>query len=135
MGSRSTPKSFNAKTISLYQRRERRGEIVSKSNPEFKLPSVTASDNDIKNFITHEISFLSEASDDSALSRIFALITYVNSLSESRRAGIFDKLIEYLHKLKKKLDSIGKTWGVDSYTISVGWLKIDLSLTFKIPET
>lgn len=60
---------------------------------------------------------------------------YVNSLPESRRAGLLDKLVEYLHKLKEKLDSIGKGWGVDSYSISVGYLKLGLTLNFKIPET
>lgn len=100
---------------------------------KFVLPRVNATDNDIEAFIDTEIANLSKTQDVSALSRIFRVIAYVNSLEQKRRAGILDKLLKYLHELKKKLDAIGKTWGLDSYSISVSNIGLNLTLNFKIP--
>ncbi|MFZ0965676.1 MAG: hypothetical protein WAN82_03510 [Candidatus Bathyarchaeia archaeon] len=102
---------------------------------KFSLPSVTASDSDIERFIDSETKFISQAQDVSALSRIFGVIAYINSLEQPRRAGLLERLLKYLHELKKKLDSIGKTWGVDSYSIGVEFTGLSLTLNFKIPET
>jgi hypothetical protein len=56
---------------------------------------------------------------------------FFNSLSEERRADILEKMLEYLRKLKKKLDKIAKEWGVHSYSIDVGFTGVTLSLEFE----
>jgi len=53
-------------------------------------------------------------------------------LSPVERVGILDKLIEYLAKLKSRLDDVGKEWGVESYSLGVGFTGVEVTLNFKL---
>jgi hypothetical protein len=85
----------------------------------------------LQSFFEDELEKIDTLEGDKLLARIFGVILYFNSLPEKRKAGLFDKMVEYLRKLKGKLDKIAKVWGVSNYSIGVSapW-GVNISLTF-----
>lgn len=81
-------------------------------------------------FFNEEEKKLMEIEPDEILARSFGVILFFNSLSDRQKAGVLNRLLNYLKKLKKKLDDVARDWGVDRYEIKVG-LGVSLSLTFK----
>ena len=97
-----------------------------------KIPDRTiARDEVVTSFFTGQTARLERAKGDDVLESAFGVVMFFNSLSEKRRAGIIEKMLEYLKKLKKKLDAIAKEWGVHGYSIDVGSTGITLSLEFQ----
>jgi len=68
---------------------------------------------------------------DELVARSFGVILFFNSLSDKQKAAILERLVNYLKKLKKKLDVIAKEWGVSNYAIGVSFTGVNLSLTFE----
>jgi len=96
-----------------------------------KIPDkTTASDKALVSFFMEQVQQLGKIKGDDVLENAFATVMFFNSLSEERRADILEKMLEYLKKLKKKLDKIAKEWGVHSYSIEVGSIGVALSLEF-----
>jgi hypothetical protein len=92
-----------------------------------------ASNEELTSFFTEQATQLGKIKGNDILENAFGVVLFFNSLSEERRAGILDKILKYLKKLKKKLDAIAKEWGVHSYSIAVSSTGITLSLEFE-PE-
>jgi F0F1-type ATP synthase delta subunit len=90
-----------------------------------------APDKELVSFFTEQAHELEKAKGDDVLANAFCVVGFFNSLAEQRRASILDKMLEYLKKLKEKLDGIAKEWGVHSYSIEVGFTGITLSLEFE----
>jgi hypothetical protein len=90
-----------------------------------------ASEAALASFFTKQAMELEKIKGDDILENAFGVVMFFNSLSEKRKAGVLDKVLEYLKKLKKKLDAIAKEWGVHSYAIDVGLTGITLSLEFE----
>jgi len=96
-----------------------------------KIPDKTISSPEgLISFFKEEEKKLMEIEPDEVLRRSFGVILFYNSLSDRQKAGVLDRLLNYLKKLKEKLDDIARDWGVDRYEIKVG-LGVSLSLTFK----
>jgi hypothetical protein len=97
-----------------------------------KIPDrAIASDKALVSFFTEQAQQLGKIKGDDVLENAFGTVMFFNSLSEERRAGILQKMLEYLKKLKKKLDMIAKEWGVHSYSIALGFTGVTLSLEFE----
>jgi hypothetical protein len=101
-----------------------------------KFPDRTISSPEaIESFFEEEEKKLVEIEADELLARSFGVILFFNSLSDSQKAGVLDRLLKYLKELKKKLDGIAKDWGVSNYKIGVSFTGVQLSLTFETKET
>jgi hypothetical protein len=97
-----------------------------------KIPDKTISTNNaILSFFKVRIGELDRIEGNSILENAFGTVMYFNSLSERQKSGVLGKLIEYLKKLKEKLDHIAKDWGAISYTIGVELFNVTLSIDFK----
>ena len=68
----------------------------------------------------------------SFFARVLGVIMFFNSLSDKQKAGILDKIVNYLRRIKEKLDEIAREWGISSYSIGVSapW-GINISVTFE----
>lgn len=97
-----------------------------------KIPDRTiASDQTLVSFFREQAEQLGKIKGDDVLENAFGVVMFFNSLSEERRAGLLEKILEYLKKLKERLDRIAKEWGVHSYSINVGLAGVTLSLEFE----
>ena len=89
----------------------------------------------LETFFDDEIKNIDEVSGDDLLARMVGDILYFNSLEEQQKIRLLDKIVEYIKKVKEKLDQIGKNWGVSAYSISVTTPGvITISLNFTIPK-
>ena len=89
----------------------------------------------LESYFDDEIKNIDKVTGDELLARIFGDVLYFNSLEEQQKVGLLEKIVEYLKKLKEKLDQIGKDWGVSGYSISVTAPGvITVSLNFTIPS-
>jgi len=60
------------------------------------------------------------------------LILKFDTLTESHKISLFDKLMKWVEKLKSLLEEYGKKVGVDSFSIQVGFpWGVSVSFTFK----
>jgi hypothetical protein len=96
-----------------------------------KIPSRSIASDELASFFTDQAQQLGKIKGNDVLENAFGVVMFFNSLSEERRAGILDKVLEYLKKLKEKLDAIAKDWGIHSYAIGVSLTGITLSLEFE----
>ena len=96
-----------------------------------KIPDKSVASDKAIIFITEQTKRLQTIKGDDVLENAFAVTMFFNSLSEKQKGEILQKLLQYLKKLKKKLDAIAKEWGVSAYSIDVGWPGgVNLSLQF-----
>jgi len=58
------------------------------------------------------------------------MIMYFNDLRWDQKIGLLEKLLEYLRKLKEKLDRVAKEWRAISYTFGVELFNVTLSIEF-----
>lgn len=103
---------------------------MSKEVMKFPDPTISTSEA-FESFFNKEIEIIDELSGDELLARVLGVILYFNNLSETQKVGLLERIVEYLRKLKEKLDKIAKFWGVSNYSIGVSapW-GINISLTF-----
>ena len=60
------------------------------------------------------------------------LVWKFNSMAESYKVGLFEKLMKWVEKLKNILEEYGKKIGVEFFSIEVGLpLGVSISFTFK----
>lgn len=60
------------------------------------------------------------------------LVLKFNTLTESHKISLFDKLMKWVEKIKSLLEEYGKKVGVDSFSIQVGFpWGVSFSFTFK----
>ena len=81
-------------------------------------------------FIMDQTKRLPTIKADDVLESAFAVMLFFNSLPEQQKGDVLEKVLQYLKKLKKKLDAIAKEWGISGYSIDVGTTGFDLSLQF-----
>lgn len=101
---------------------------------DMKLPSVHRYSGEVNEFLGQETRKLGQCEIDEAIPRAFGVVMYVNSLNPNERVGVLDRLLRYLHELKKKLDQVGKEWGVESYSLGVNLTGLELTLDFRVPD-
>jgi hypothetical protein len=108
--------------------------VTKLADYNFKVPNKYAKERERVEFLDTQTKQLKNLSNNEVLASALCVITYVNGLETEQLSGILEKLWEYLKDLKEKLDLIAAKWGVESYSLGVGFTGVQLSLTFK-PKT
>ena len=95
-----------------------------------KIPNKSVTSDKAIVFIMDQTKRLPTLKANDVLESAFAVMLFFNSLPEQQKGDVLEKVLQYLKKLKKKLDAIAKEWGISGYSIDVGTTGFDLSLQF-----
>ena len=98
-----------------------------------KFPDASTTDLEgLKSFFDWQTEKIDDLTGGELLSRSFGVVLFFNSLSNEQKAGLIDRIIEYLRKLKEQLDKTAGNWGVSNYSIGISAPGgVNISFTFE----